>query len=435
MATKTYKLKRKISATESEEIKIPASSVDGLSTVATSGSYNDLSNKPTIPSVPTNYVTTDTAQDITGNKTVSSPQTIIDTNLIIRHDSGSSKNISIVSSGQGATIFQIENDQVYYDPDGNGFPLNVQGANAGTDGQVLTSRGADSSPEWANVPKTEVVQATGTSTTSVMSQKATTDELTKKANLNGGNDFTGGGQDFILPNDATFFISDAYDTTLVSVNKDGFQIDDEGTGTIPILLHRNAGTSGQVLTSQGAGKTPVWANIGGDMPTIRLVSVKDTTGTGICGPNNSLRFSFVVESGTLLDTDCVELCSRRLFTYKKGHYLNYSGGVQDFGRTYKLRAFHQVAVSNLINDQGFYKFEIGGTDSNYALREFVRSNMPTPISKSPYSITKYIRIRRVDPNRNVRRYIHSNVIPIYVAPTKPILDANTSMWSAKIRIR
>lgn len=47
MATKTYKPKRKISATESEEIKIPASSVDGLSTVATSGSYNDLSNKPT----------------------------------------------------------------------------------------------------------------------------------------------------------------------------------------------------------------------------------------------------------------------------------------------------------------------------------------------------------------------------------------------------
>ncbi len=68
MATKTYKPKRKISATESEEIKIPASSVDGLSTVATSGSYNDLTNKPTIPSAPTNYVTTDTAQDITGAK-------------------------------------------------------------------------------------------------------------------------------------------------------------------------------------------------------------------------------------------------------------------------------------------------------------------------------------------------------------------------------
>ncbi len=37
-----------------------------LATVATSGSYNDLSNKPTIP---TNYVTTDTSQEITGKKT------------------------------------------------------------------------------------------------------------------------------------------------------------------------------------------------------------------------------------------------------------------------------------------------------------------------------------------------------------------------------
>lgn len=38
---------------------------------------------------------------------------------------------------------------------------------------------------------TEVVQTTGTSTTAVMSQKATTDELAKKANLSGGNTFTG----------------------------------------------------------------------------------------------------------------------------------------------------------------------------------------------------------------------------------------------------
>lgn len=37
-----------------------------FSTVATSGSYNDLSDKPTIP---TNYVTTDTTQTVTGAKT------------------------------------------------------------------------------------------------------------------------------------------------------------------------------------------------------------------------------------------------------------------------------------------------------------------------------------------------------------------------------
>ena len=47
----TYKLYKKTSATAKEEIQIPASSVSGLATVATSGSYNDLSNKPTIPTV------------------------------------------------------------------------------------------------------------------------------------------------------------------------------------------------------------------------------------------------------------------------------------------------------------------------------------------------------------------------------------------------
>lgn len=44
-----YKLYKKTSATAKEEIQIPASSVSGLAKVATSGSYNDLSNKPTIP--------------------------------------------------------------------------------------------------------------------------------------------------------------------------------------------------------------------------------------------------------------------------------------------------------------------------------------------------------------------------------------------------
>ena len=39
-----------------------------LATVATSGSYTDLANKPTIPTVPTNFVTTNTEQYITGKK-------------------------------------------------------------------------------------------------------------------------------------------------------------------------------------------------------------------------------------------------------------------------------------------------------------------------------------------------------------------------------
>lgn len=57
----TYKLYKKTSATAKEEVQIPASSVSGLAKVATSGSYNDLSNKPTIP---TDYVKY-TAQTLT----------------------------------------------------------------------------------------------------------------------------------------------------------------------------------------------------------------------------------------------------------------------------------------------------------------------------------------------------------------------------------
>lgn len=97
-----YRPKQKISTTASEEVKFPASSIDGLATVATSGSYNDLTDKPEVPGVPdivqttgqsestvmsqkavtdelnkkansadlANYVTTDTTQNnISGRKT------------------------------------------------------------------------------------------------------------------------------------------------------------------------------------------------------------------------------------------------------------------------------------------------------------------------------------------------------------------------------
>ena len=49
--------------------KLSASLVSGLAAVATSGSYNDLSDQPTIPAAITNYVTTDTSQTINGSKT------------------------------------------------------------------------------------------------------------------------------------------------------------------------------------------------------------------------------------------------------------------------------------------------------------------------------------------------------------------------------
>ena len=52
--------------------KLDASLVSGLATVATTGSYNDLSDQPDIPAAITNYVTTDTNQTISGTKTFGS---------------------------------------------------------------------------------------------------------------------------------------------------------------------------------------------------------------------------------------------------------------------------------------------------------------------------------------------------------------------------
>lgn len=66
-----------------------------LSKVATSGSYNDLINKPTIPSMPTNYVTTDTNQTISGTKTFT-----VAINVKQYNDQ---KGVSLMNSSNGAT--------------------------------------------------------------------------------------------------------------------------------------------------------------------------------------------------------------------------------------------------------------------------------------------------------------------------------------------
>lgn len=128
---------------------------------------------------------------------------------------------------------------------------------------------------------TEVVQTTGTSTTSVMSQKATTDELAKKANLNGGNNFTGpqrlNSSYLFLMGDDNYQgpLLDCFDeanqsNSIFAVHKTGADAGEvrigDGIATAPVMLCDNAGTSGQVFTSQGAGKTPQWKS----MPTYTL---------------------------------------------------------------------------------------------------------------------------------------------------------------------
>lgn len=54
--------------------------------------------------------------------------------------------------------------------------LNLLDKNSATSGQVLTANGTGGA-SWQDTSEVEVVQATGTSTTAVMSQKAVTDAI------------------------------------------------------------------------------------------------------------------------------------------------------------------------------------------------------------------------------------------------------------------
>ena len=117
--------------TDKPDLSIYAESAD-LATVATTGDYDDLTNKPSIPvvptnvsaftndagyitssAIPTNYVTTDTAQTITGNKTFSGTTTFSNaTNKFTARNP-----IQLVApSGQttGFTLFNSSNTEKGY---------------------------------------------------------------------------------------------------------------------------------------------------------------------------------------------------------------------------------------------------------------------------------------------------------------------------------
>ena len=113
---------------------------------------------------------------------------------------------------------------------------------------------------------TDVVQTTGTSTTSVMSQKATTDELAKKANLNGGNTFKGG-QEITRDDVGTLLnVTNALGDSFFQINQnasnpDGGIFIGMDTAQTPISFDGSFGLGGQALLSRGSGHTPTWGDI------------------------------------------------------------------------------------------------------------------------------------------------------------------------------
>lgn len=137
----TYKIYKKTSATEKEEIKIP---------------YNVLSNPPDLSIYPKKA----DAETISGVWTFT----------------GTPK-MDTLENSKGNAMYHFNAERVFFGQ--TTFPITFRGSLARPQ---YTTDGTNFKDLALSEDVPEVVQATGTSTTSVMSQKATTDELAKKAN-------------------------------------------------------------------------------------------------------------------------------------------------------------------------------------------------------------------------------------------------------------
>lgn len=241
----TYKLYKKTSATAKEEIQIPASSVSGLSTVATSGSYDDLSHKPTIP----------TANN--GKLTIQKNGTDVAT-FTANQSTNATANITVPTK-----VSELTNDSGYT-------------TNTGTVTSVAV--------KMNNVTKGTVTSSGTIDLGTVLTEHQ---DISGKANLSGGNTFDS--QQIFEDITGTTTINGSYVTiqptgaqgaysfeALNSNNTTAFSINGDSSGRIkvgsPVELGNGFGTSGQVLTSQGAGETPTWTT-----PAIKSVSLSGTT--------------------------------------------------------------------------------------------------------------------------------------------------------------
>ena len=228
MATKVYKPKRKISATESEEIKIPASSVDGLSTVATSGSYNDLSNKPTIPDV-SGKANLSGGNTFSGKQTLTSPPAdgySIDASGYVKGSWLQAPSTGKASSNTGKVCVLDGSGWVYYRT-----PAEI----------VSDGGGAKASDIPTNYVTTNTAQ-------DITAEKKFLSTLIVGAKDDGSTGFK------VIQGDV------AGGDTLFTVSVNGIDLDAH-EHNIPLLIGGNAGTSGQVLTSHGAGNSPIWGDI------------------------------------------------------------------------------------------------------------------------------------------------------------------------------
>lgn len=149
-------------------------------------------------------------------------------------------------------------------------------------------------------------------------------------------------------------------------------------------------------------------DITNDMPIIRLVAVSDLNRTGIISPTNPVRITIEVVSGTIRETDVIQICSKKAMTYKK--YDTAEDSRRKRGRRWRLRRFMEQPVS-LCHPVGtiprtyvMWGWNPEQNDPNGKAREFLRSDN---VYEKRGLVTKYVRVARL-----TDRYYHSNAIPI-----------------------
>lgn len=365
MATKVYKPKRKISATESEEIKIPASSVDGLSTVATSGSYDDLSNKPTIPAAANNgkltiqkngtdvaTFTANQSTNVTANITV--PTKASDVNALSL-DGGTikkSKTIKMDAStnSDGANLkwgtVNSKNPYIGYasdQVDGTFIVGSLLGTNYASG---LAIGGGSGNLLW----KGTKVATTSDIPTNYVTTNTAQDITAEKKFLNtlivGAKD--DGSTGFkVIQGDI------AGGDTLFTVSVNGIDLDAH-EHNIPLLIGGNAGTSGQVLTSQGAGNAPQWTT-----PTKGTV-----TQVKINGTTKSPDSAGLVDLGTVGGggaTDAVKYTPQTLTASQKTQARSNIGAGTGNGTVTGVKINGSTKGTSGVVDLGYIKVKVNGT--------------------------------------------------------------------------
>lgn len=117
-----------------------------------------------------------------------------------------------------------------------------------------------------------------------------------------------------------------------------------------------------------------------DMPTIRLVSTKDTDGTMVVSEGNPLTLTVEITRGSLQVGDQIQLCTRKLYTYNQGAQ-----------HRYKLRTFKNYEITEENKNETQFRITISTTKE---IREMLRGGGDKSANSKHNYYPKYLRIRR-----------------------------------------